>query len=772
MSVRTIAGVVCLVVTIAVTAVTVAVAVVTQLLSSSLPYPASENIWRVASVNKAEGTSDWLLSPGAYFTWREACPDCAFAAYRSPSSDAVIGPPGEPRYISTMAVSPSFFQMFGAPLLMGRFFEERESLRKTFGRVVVVSEDFWRRDLNADPSIIGRVINLDGFDLQVVGVASRAFWWPQRVDIWRVVDLDPSTPRLGNVQQILNVVVRVPSTSAREAIEENMTAATGSWLEPTLFRLSLVPLQESWYGPMWATVNWLVFALFVMALCSVVNLALLGVHVRRTNLTRIAVTQALGATASQSVRPFLVAYSAAILIAVPFAFIFASFVLAAVKGTGTIPAPRFTVATIPVIGSAMASAALSMVILNLVTIRGTGKLGIADTLRRTAGARLSPVPTSLIAFIQCLVAVVIGALALTSIFAARAQATQHLGFRPENIHALALSVPFRSYNTLTTLAQLEQRFHAEANAAGIRGLVVTGSVPTVVTGTRSMNVSLDPTIEGSSVFGRSVSPRYFDLLGVSTISGRLFTSQDVAGSTPVAVVSRSLANRLGITEQSLPILVRARPDFGPGRTIVGVVDDVIDYERGGNDYAFYFPFAQFPVLPIFLAHRSDAASTNDVEAALTRIDPAIKVVQEHSLNERAAAQLRPKTVTSAILLLLSLMSASVMAIGVMVMAKQSLLARTRELAIRVALGASPPRAVLRLLANLGLGLGSGIVAGAFASFAILTLVRAIIGSSMTSAAEPAILISAGAVAAVCVLSVARSAFRAATMVPTDALNRQ
>jgi hypothetical protein len=325
---------------------------------------------------------------------------------------------------------------------------------------------------------------------------------------------------------------------------------------------------------------------------------------------------------------------------------------------------------------------------------------------------------------------------------------------------------------MTTLAQLEQRLIAEASATGIRDLVVTGNLPTVATGTRSVNVSLDPTVEGPSAFGRSVSPEYFSLLGISKISGRLSSSEDVAQNAPVAIVSRSLATRLGISGEALPVQIRVRPDFGPSRTVVGVVDDVIDYERGGNDYAFYFPFAQFPVLPIFLAHHSAPGVRNNIEAALARVDASIKIVQAHSLSERVTAQLRSKTVTSAILLLLSLMSTSVMAIGVIVMAKQSLLARTRELAIRIALGASPQSAVLRLLANIGVGLGSGIVAGVFASLALLTLVRGIIGSNVTSAGESAILISAGAVATVCILAVARSAFRAATMLPADALNRQ
>ncbi|MBY0495497.1 MAG: ABC transporter permease [Cyanobacteria bacterium] len=761
-----------LVVTIAVTAVTVALAVVTQLLTSSLPYPSSSEIWRVASISKAENTTDWLLSPGAYFTWREACPACAFAAYRSPSSDAVFGPPGEPRYISTMAVSPSFFRLFGAPLLMGRFFEEHESLRKTFGRVIVVSEEFWRRNLNADPSVIGSEVSVDGFELQVVGVASAAFWWPERVDVWRPLALDPSTSRLGNVQQILNVVLRTGSTTRQDAIEQNMTAASAAWSDPTLNRVALAPLQESWYGPMWATVNWLVFALAVMVISSFVNLALLGLHVKRTNATRIAVTQALGATASQSIRPFLKVYLLAILGAIPVALVFASLVLATVKGTGTIPAPQFTLITVPVLVGGIASALLSLVLLLLVTIRGADRFGIADVLRRTAGARLSPAPTSLIAFVQCLVAVVIATLAVMSIITARAQAKQHLGFQPANVDAVALSVPFRSYNTMATLAQLEQRFIAEANSNGVKEFAVTGNLPTVVTGTRSVNVSLDPTVEGPSAFGRSVSPGYFSLLGISKIAGRVFSSEDVAQNEPVAILSRSLAARLGISAESLPVQVRVRPDFGPLRTIVGIVDDVVDHERGGNDYAFYFPFAQFPVLPIFLAHRSSPGGTTNIETALARVDPAIKVVQAHSLSERVSAQLRSKAVTSAILLLLSLMSTSVMAIGVMVMAKQSLLARTRELAIRVALGASPPSAVLRMLANVGLGLGSGIIAGAFASMAILSLVRAIIGSNITDAAEPAILISIGIVATVCVLAIARSAVRAATTLPANALNRQ
>ena len=683
--------------------------------------------------NRTRNAAETLLSPGAFLAWRDFCPRCSVMAYQGPRNDVVFGAPPGQRYVRMMWVSSNFLSGLGTAPLVGRFFTEGEDLRGGFSRRLVVSEGFWRDELRGDPLAIGKNVTIDGADYEVIGVAPRSLWWPQPVDLWRPLVLDPAGSRRGNSQRSVNVMVRLDASADPTSVATGLGRAATEWIEAQEFRVQIVALKESWYGPVWTTLAGLVATLSVLVLGSYASLLFFATHIKNRSRREIAVHLALGATPKQAVRTMLLAYSVALFAALAVAGMLSQVVLTAFVETGALLAPKISLFTLPVLAVSMAAALVAMALMVAVSMYGLQNTNAWQVLRLNSEGRVAPSRNLGIVSLQSGLAVVITTFALLSLFTEQRHARRGVGYVPTDVNAAAISVPFGSYREISRLAQLEQDLLRSLLLAGLSKPVVAGSIPSFETGTRFVSVRQFGVPEDRSfmVGARSVSPDYFELLGMSLLAGRGFSNVDTSEARAVAVISLSTANKLGIRADELPVECLVAPDFSESRTIVGILADVDFRDRGEEDQGIYFPFAQMPVLPIFVAYSSANASSSVLAERLRLIDPSLQVLQLHSLADRIAALQRPRVVARRLLLLLAILSMAVMVLGVGSLARQIVVMRGKETAIRLALGAGPSRIVIELFGQICYGIAVGLAGGAVVAVFLVVMIGSLVESDNT-----------------------------------------
>ncbi|HET7219191.1 MAG TPA: FtsX-like permease family protein, partial [Vicinamibacterales bacterium] len=366
------------------------------------------------------------------------------------------------------------------------------------------------------------------------------------------------------------------------------------------------------------------------------------------------------------------------------------------------------------------------------------------------------------------------------------------GFVVENVLTLKLSLPEAKYGRTDALAQfsdqVEQRL---SRLPGVTAAAMTLSLPL------ELGAELPFSIEGKYVPGtekgvgsaqyRSIGPEYFDALRIAVRSGRLFTPSDRAGALPVAIVNETAARRYwpgtSPVGQRLTVgqpLMRDLADSSP-REIVGVVRDVREQGLEAEAPAIlYVPLAQqndaltalgVRLLPLSVVLRSTASIDNfaqSARAAIWSVDPTQPVSDVRSMQEIVSRSLGANRFNTLLLGLLAGLALLLSAVGLYGVLAHLVTQRTREIGVRMALGASA-RAVLGLFLRQGLMLvGIGIVAGTLGAVALSSLMSSLLTGSnprdpLVFAIAPAVLVF------VALIAIARPAARASRIDPVRAL---
>ena len=720
--------------------------VVDALLLRPLPYKNPEQLVMVWENATHMGFPKDTPSPANFLDWRQQANVFTGMAACSERAFNLTGV-GEPERLDGRRVSANLFDVLGVTPIIGRTFVPEEDQPGT--KVAILNEALWKRRFGGDPGVVGRAITLNGESYTVVGVVRSTVRLPAfgnwRDQVWVPLAF-PAKEAATRGSHYLEVVARLkPGLALAQAQTEMQTIMTRlerQYPDVNARRGAVVaPLHEEVVGnikPALLVLLGAVVFVLLIACANVANLLLARAAVRQKE---IALRLALGADRTRLTKQLLVESVMLSLLggAVGLGFAYAGLQLLA----HLVPPDLAQADTIAINGKVLlftiSVAVITGLIFGLAPASQASHFNVNETLKEggrdsSAGGRGKRLRSTLVvAEVAVSFVLLIGAGLLINSF-------MHLrnlnpGFRIDHLLTLNVDLSRVKYpDTAQRITFFDEVVRRVSALPGAQSVAVAGNLPFTYDGD-SMSIAVEgipdpPVSEWPDVVYRTVGPGYFNTMGIPLVHGRDFTDQDTLDGTLAVVVSEKTAKHYWPNQD--PIGKRLKPgetkSEAPWFTVIGVVKDVRQ-----NDFLaepkmqMYLSFRQLKDLEanaLVVRTTVDPLSLgNSVRAAVWSVDkdqPVANIDSMEHVVARTVARQRFSMLLLAIFAGLALVLAAVGIYGVM---SYSVAQQTREIGIRIALGAKRAD-VLRMTVLQALKLvGAGLVCGLAVAF-VLTRVMA------------------------------------------------
>jgi predicted permease len=734
--------------------------VVNTVLLRPLPYRDPERLVMVWEDRSKQGYPRDTPAPANFIDWRDQNQVFEGMAAIASQSFNLTGA-GEPERIDGKRVSASLFPLMGVEPLVGRTFTPEED-QPGANRVVVLSHGLWQRRFGSDRKIVGQPLTLNGESFMVVGVMPPHFRFPAREDeLWVPIAFSPQAAAARG-SHYLQVIARLkPGVTLEQARAEMETIAARLMQQypntNTNVGAALVPLHEHLVGDIKPALLVLLGAVGFVLLVACANVANLLLARAAGRQKEIALRVALGASRARLIRQFLTESLLLAALGGVVGLLLSLWGVNALKAfiPENISQAQAVAVDARVLGFTLLVSLLTGLIFGLAPATQASSFNLNETLKEggrdsASGSRGNRI-RGLLVITEVAVSLVllIGAGLLINSFL-RLRGVDP-GFRADNLLTMRVVLPEMKYpdqpRRTAFYAELVRRLEA---LPGVQSAAVTNWIPLVRQGD-----SLGITIEGQpapapgqnpSAVTRVVSPHYFRTMGIQLTRGREFVEQDTADSPRVVVISETMARRFWPGEDPLGKRLTTGGPAGapiPWMEVVGVVKDVRQMELTADPKPqMYVPFTQ-PVFfrPSHLVVKTDVEPrtlATAVRKAVWEIDkdqPVSNVSTMEDVLSESIARQRFSMLLFGIFAALALILAAVGIYGVM---SYSVAQRTREIGIRIALGAQRGD-VLRLAVGGGLKLVLiGVVLGLAAAFALTRVMTSLLFG--VSATDPATLV--------------------------------
>ena len=767
-----------------------------------LPYERPGEIYGVQVVIPERAAFGTLpVTVQAYFEWRAAKTDFTAMGVVRPWEASVTGD-GEPERLGGARVSANFFSLLGVPIARGREFSANEE-QPGNENVVVLSDGLWRRRYAADEAVIGKTIMLNGRPHLVIGVAAPSLLVPTgtqlhallpfapRVEIWKPIA--PTARELEGETWDHGMLARLSPAATPEQGRQQLERILNEMIRTRLpdvkthLAIQLVSLREIYAGRIKLRLLLVLAAstlLLLTACASIANVLLARVASRANELaTRIALGAGRGRIVSQILTEALVLAvlggSIGAVIAVVGTRILAAYGPDDLRGYTDLPLNARS------LGFALAVSVLTGLACGIVpawqACRRDVVTHLRDGGRNSVGARDAGRARQILVGIEMSLATVLLASAGLLLHSFVRVMTTDRGYEVDRILAVELSLFGQRYsaaeartafyNDLLESVRALPRVAAAGAVSHLPALSVSdGGSQTVFypTDTDFRNLVMARPV----AVIRSATSGYFQASGVPLLAGRLLTDQEPA---PVAVISASLASILWPGELPGAILnrqFRQGNTTGPLIEVVGVVTDArpgsLDREPPPVIYRPYRQWASGPMTVVVRASQDPTSLSVDVRAAIRRLDPNLPIASMRTLREILSSTVAPRRFQMTLMTLFAVVALLLGAVGTYGVVSYGVVCRTREVGLRMALGARRAD-VLQWVILTGLrpvlvGVATGLVAAIAAASAM---------RGMLFGVTPLDPLSLGVVVTVLVLTAALACYlparRAARLDPIVAL---
>ena len=729
-------------------ATTAIFSVANAVLLRSLPYPDAHElalVWPDDREAPSSTPGGQVSSPNFRDVQAQATTLRSIAQYRP--SNLTLSGDGPAEVVRGGQVSRELFEVFGADPVLGRTFTAEET-RYQGPDAVVVSDRFWRSRLGGDPAVIGTMLMVNGEPHPIVGIAPPEFDFPSDAELWvPVQNYEEGCGRgcniFGAVARLADGVTAERATAELDELSARLESEYPDSNNDLVFRAT--PLRDVMVGDV-RTALWILLGavgmVLLIACANVANLILLRGGSRRTEL---AVRTALGAGRRRLLGQLMTENAALALLGGIGGLMLAWWGMSALIGLAPDQLPRMEEVRLDGATAlfALGVVALTVVVFGLAPALRISGEGIAESIRRDArggvGDRAGRRTRSAVLVAEVALSVMLllaAGLMLRSL--ARMQAVD-LGLTTEDVAVFRLSLPGSRYATADDAVSFMERLEERLDA--IPGVEAVASMVSVPFGPISLGGSfLRPDLpepgpgEVPTATYRVLDPEAFEVLGIDVVQGRAFAASDRRGAPPVAMINRTAAERYWPGEdpigKTMDVHISLGYDEDAPRTIVGITEDFRSQVTGTPGPEMYIPYAQsgadFPQVAMKTAGRAAGEVLAEAREALAALDPELPQMQPAALEDMVAEQMAAPRFYLILLALFAVMAVALAAVGIYGVVAFMVVQRTREIGMRMALGARVDE-VVRMVVWQGLAPAlTGLALGLVGALALGRLVAGIL----------------------------------------------
>jgi putative ABC transport system permease protein len=775
--------------------------VVDKVLVRRLPIERPDRIAVIWPRERANPTTIGEISYATFRAWQDEAQGFQGLAAIGSTNWSLILHEGDPATIPVAAVSGSFFSLLGASAPMGRTLVPEDDQQGS-NRVGVMSHGSWVRRFGADPNVVGRRLRFQDAVYTIVGVMPAGFDYPRGAELWV-----PLVPQLADASKQWNTDVlaepgfgvlfvlgrldrHVTFDAARGRVSALIARGAGTAFRPDMEAV-LTPLDEHIFGNTRPALVALAACVGLVLLIGCANVAVL-LLVRATARAReMAIRLAIGATRWRIVRQSLIDASVLTALGGLVGLGLAYWTIKILMSLAPVDVPRLEAVHFDrrTLAFTWTTSLVTAMLVGLVPGVQASRWNLTQVLN--SGSQVVRSRRLRSAFVVAQVGLALVLLVCAGLIGRsfRNLLRIDIGFKPSHVLTLDVTLPNAPadrHNPFYTalLARVRAMPGVEAVGAVFQRPLEHAGIgmdATILLEGQRTELQFRDWEQNPLVNLESVTPEYFRAIGLAVVRGRAFTEADAERAPRVAIISDKLARRLwpgqdAIGKRLLPPGVspdeQGRPRWA---TVVGVVHDA--RYRGLTDLRFdlYLPYLQIPGMPVkhlmVRTSREPLSLVSSIRAEARQLDPSTlieKVAAMEDLVHRATA---PWQFSAWTLGLLSLLALALASLGVYAAVSQSVVERTREIGVRVAVGALP-REIVGLVLREGLGL---TMAGIGVGLAIAMAVGRILTGLLFEVRPIDPLTLAGMAMLFLVVSAAAlvlPAWRAARVDPASALRRE
>jgi predicted permease len=713
----------------------------------------------------------------------------AYSVVNPSTVSLVVGGAGE--QVHRVLASGNFFLTLGVSPLLGRLLNERDE-KAGIDHVAVLSATAWRRYFGADAGVVGRSIDLNGTNFTVVGVLPTGAAYPAEGEVWLPLSLLDKPTQASRVWHSVNVLGRLRSgvTLEEAGIDMRTIAARLSAAYPATNKLegvALKPLREQLVGSLRPAILCLMGAVLLVLLISCANVANLILVRATANQREVAIRQALGADRARLFSQFLAQTLILCLVggALGTALAWLALPLLRLGLSHTAGVDLALVQSIglnvPVLLLTLSACVLTAVFFGLLPVTKTFS-SLAEAFRpgdrgATAGNRRSRG-----ALIAGEIAVAVIVLFLGSLVVRSFQKLTAVdpGFRTDHLLSFEMMLPQPHYSDsgAETTQFYERLIEKIAQMPGVVSAGSTTAVPLnpSMLMTRFLIEGAPPLAPGSFPYAqiRYVSPDFFRTIGIGLVRGRGFDQKDVDSPTGFFVVNQAfvqkhLAGRDPIGAHILIGVMSPQPSSIP---VVGVVANA--HDLGVETEAqpeIYLPGYGLHAVLLVRTGSAPESIVPPVRNAVRELDAGLAIYNVKAVDDVLSDSLARQKMTAVLLGIFAVVAVVLAAIGIYGVLAYSVEQRTREIGVRMAVGARPEDILALVLKQAALFVAVGIATGLAVGFAGARLLNGLLFK--TSVADPlSISVTIAALVAIAALAVSLPARRAASVEPTEALRAE
>lgn len=712
---------------------------VDAMLIRPLPYPEPQRL--VAVYEKAFGAEKNSVSPANWLDWlAQADKFEGFSAWNT--ANAILTEAGEPEVLRSMQVSREFFPLLKVRPYRGRTFTAADD-RPNAEPVVIISYELWRRRFGGDEAVLGSSIRLNETRCRVIGIMPPGFYFgPREITFWQPYSLDRTREWRRTAGRFINVVARLkPDVTIAAANTQMGTIARGLEERFPDFNkntsVNVLPLRDSIVGQVRTPLLILLAAVAALLTIGCFNVANMLLARTATRQREMAVRTALGASRWSIIRQLLGENLVLALAGGGLGVVFAYWMVDGLLAL--VPKGLIQISDVPidvrVLLFALIISVLSCLFFGLAPAWTASAESPATAMHdggRTGTRRMTALRRAFIVGQVALTVILLSGSALLLRSFLKLQSVDP-GMDPRDLLTMRVELPAQKYRESAQRVRFfEQAIARIKQLPGVIDVTALNSLPIFgMAGGTAVQIQGQPILpmhQVRLVVVHSVMPGYFKTIKTRLVRGRDFGSDEMRDGAPPAFIVNEAFVRKYLAGQdplntSISVVMQRENPYGP---IIGVTADIkqVSLDKQPDPAVFYsYGRLTYPGVTLLVRTKDQTAVANDAQRIIREIDPNQPLTQIQPMEKVMADSLARQRMNAVVVGAFAISALLLASLGIYGVLSYLITERTREIGVRMALGAQAWQVIRMVLAQgisptlIGLGIGIG------GSFAVMRLIR-------------------------------------------------